>query len=147
MAYSPPPGPPYYEARQTYALPNAGPWPPYPPAPPANRLAVAALVCGIAQFMVVVTFLPAIICGHIARRQIRRTGEDGDELARAGLILGYVGAGLVVSVVVAALAVTSNVQIAGSRIIPLPSAPPVVVMPYIVPSGHVPAAPTAPRAP
>jgi hypothetical protein len=147
MAYSPPPGPPYYEAEQSYAPPYAGPWPPYAPAPPANKLAVAALVCGIAQFMIGITFLPAIICGHIARRQIRRTGDQGDDLARAGLILGYVGAGLVISVVIAALVVTSNVQSGYPRIIPIPSPPPVAVIPYIVPSGHVPAAPAAPSAP
>jgi hypothetical protein len=147
MAYSPPPGPPYYEARQTYAPPYAGPWPPYPPAPPANRLAVAALVCGIAQFMVVVTFLPAIICGHIARRQIRRTGEDGDELARAGLILGYVGAGLVLSVAIAALVVTNTAQNGGSLLHPFPATRPVVLIPYIVPSGHVPTPPAATLAP
>lgn len=31
-----------------------------------------------------------IVCGHIARRQIRTTQEQGDGLALAGLILGYV---------------------------------------------------------
>lgn len=28
--------------------------------------------------------------GHIAKRQIRRTGEQGSGLATAGLVLGYI---------------------------------------------------------
>ncbi len=70
-------------------------------APPAraqriNRLAIAAFACGIAQFSYVlykdlfVIFLAAIVLGHIALRQIRRTGERGRGLAVTGLILGYI---------------------------------------------------------
>jgi hypothetical protein len=50
-----------------------------------------------------------VILGHIARRQIRETGENGDGMALAGLILGYVGIGLsvifavIIVVVVAAV--------------------------------------------
>jgi uncharacterized protein DUF4190 len=56
-----------------------------------NALAIAALVCGAAQFVTGITFIPAIILGHVARSQIRKTGEQGDGLALAGLILGYIG--------------------------------------------------------
>jgi hypothetical protein len=41
-----------------------------------------------------------IVCGHIARSQIRSTGEQGDGLALAGLILGYVFTGAIVLVFV-----------------------------------------------
>ena len=88
VAYSPPPGQQYYP-----------PYQPYPPAPPTNGLAIAALVSGIAQFACGVTFIPAIICGHLARRQIRRTGEQGDGMALAGLILGYLGGVLFIALV------------------------------------------------
>jgi hypothetical protein len=44
-----------------------------------------------AQFVTGITFIPAIILGHMARRQIRKSGEQGDGMALAGLILGYVG--------------------------------------------------------
>lgn len=54
-----------------------------------NQLAIAALVCGIGQFAFPLAFIAAIILGHKARRQIRRTGEDGYGLATAGLVLGY----------------------------------------------------------
>jgi hypothetical protein len=36
----------------------------------------------------------AIVTGHIARSQIRRTNEEGSGMALAGLILGYVGVAL-----------------------------------------------------
>ena len=65
----------------------------YPIARPTNGLALAALICGCLQFVTGVSFIPAIICGHIARSQIRRSGgqQQGAGMALAGLILGYVG--------------------------------------------------------
>jgi hypothetical protein len=61
-----------------------------PAAPPVSGLAIGALICGLAE---VITFgiagIPAIILGHSARAHIRETGERGDGLAVAGLVLGY----------------------------------------------------------
>ncbi len=55
-----------------------------------NPLAVAALICGIAEFLTLgLTALPAVVLGHVARSQIRRTGEAGSGLAMTGLILGW----------------------------------------------------------
>ena len=42
--------------------------------------------------------LAAIITGHIALSQIKKTGEQGRGLAIAGLIIGYIG--LVVGIIV-----------------------------------------------
>jgi hypothetical protein len=93
MAYSPPPGPAYYGPQaESYQRPYWG----YRAAGPTNGLAVIAFVCGLAQFVIVLTFIPAIVCGHIARAQIRRTGEGGGGLALAGLILGYVGGAIAI---------------------------------------------------
>jgi amino acid transporter len=77
-------------------------WPGAPgyPVPRTNVLAVIALVCGVAQFAVILTGIPAIVIGHIARRQIRRTGEDGDGMALAGLILGYIGVAFLVIITI-----------------------------------------------
>lgn len=36
----------------------------------------------------------AVITGHVARSQIKRTGEAGEGLALAGLIAGYISIGL-----------------------------------------------------
>jgi Domain of unknown function (DUF4190) len=101
VAYSPPPGQQYYGPQPPYP-PYQQPYPPYPPyapAPPTNGLAIAALVCGVGGFVVGLSFIPAIICGHLARRQIRQTGEQGAGLALAGLILGYVGIALFAALV------------------------------------------------
>ncbi|MGX9788740.1 DUF4190 domain-containing protein [Mycobacterium sp. MMS18-G62] len=64
--------------------------------PRTNSLAVVALVLGF------VFPLLAIPTGHIARAQILRTGERGDGLALAGLVLGYLG---LIAVVVAVIGV------------------------------------------
>jgi uncharacterized membrane protein len=67
-----------------------------------NSLAVAALVCGAAQVITgPLTTIPAIALGHAARRQIRRTGEDGSGLATWGLALGYAGLALIAVVIIA----------------------------------------------
>ena len=76
-----------------------------------NRLAIASLVCGVGQLVAAFPAgIAAIILGHMARRQIRETGEQGDGLARTGLILGYigtVGVVLLVLLVVVGFAATS----------------------------------------
>lgn len=71
------------------------------PADRTNSLAVASLVCGVAQFLVPLpASILAIVFGHIARGQIRRTGEKGDGLALAGLALGWAEVVLAIIVVV-----------------------------------------------
>jgi hypothetical protein len=58
---------------------------------PTNTAAVVSLATGIASW-VLLPFLAAIvavIAGHMARGQIAREGGDGDGLALAGLVLGY----------------------------------------------------------
>src|SRR5262249_61659521 len=88
------------------ALPP-GPPPAPPPAGPSgpaahpgaadrtNRLAIAALVCGLIPG---IPQLAAIVLGVEALRQIRRTGERGAVLAGAGLVLATLG--LVVALLV-----------------------------------------------
>ncbi|MER8183933.1 DUF1707 and DUF4190 domain-containing protein [Kitasatospora sp. NPDC094015] len=64
--------------------------PPPPPRPATNRLAVTSLVLGL--FCLVSfgsTAVPAVITGHLARAQIRRSGEEGDGMAGAGLVIGW----------------------------------------------------------
>ena len=55
-----------------------------------NGLAIASLCCGVAQFAFgPLPTIPAIVLGHMARHQIKRTGEDGAGMALAGLVLGW----------------------------------------------------------
>ena len=62
-----------------------------PRAQRTNPSAIAALVCSILMFCLPPAGIAAIILGHRALRQIRRSGEDGYGLARAGLIVAYLG--------------------------------------------------------
>jgi peptidyl-prolyl cis-trans isomerase B (cyclophilin B) len=90
------------------AQPNQPGWPVAPPAPvyvtapPTNGMAIAALILAFVFFPV------GIVLGHLARGQIKRTGEGGKGLATAALILGYlqlaatVGVVLVAAILVAA---------------------------------------------
>jgi hypothetical protein len=79
------------------------------PATRTNSLAIAALVCGIAQFVGfwLLGTIPAIILGHVARRQIRQTGEQGAGMATAGLVLGYIGVALTIVFVIAIVALVA----------------------------------------
>ncbi|HET6531030.1 MAG TPA: DUF4190 domain-containing protein [Actinoplanes sp.] len=66
-------------------------YPPYAPVATTNTMAILALVFAF-------IFAPAaIVLGHIAKRQIRQTGEQGEGLATAGLWLGYIFTGLYVA--------------------------------------------------
>lgn len=68
----------------------------YQPVPvtPTSGLAIGSLVCGILEFFTLgLSAIPAVILGHLARGQIRRTGERGDGMAIAGLILGWLAIG------------------------------------------------------
>lgn len=75
------------------------------PVPGTNGLAMASLVCGLGQFVVgPLATIPAIALGHMARRQIQRTGQQGAALALVGLLLGWFAV-IVGVVTVAGLAV------------------------------------------
>jgi hypothetical protein len=105
----------------------------YPPQQVArtgtNSMAIAALVCGLAEFFTLgLTAVPAVVLGHAARRQLRRTGQQGDGLAQAGLILGWTGIALI------AAAVAALVIVAGHSAHPVVhTVLPVVIKPVSVP--------------
>lgn len=76
-----------------------------------NSLAIASLACGIAQFMVgPLATIPAIVCGHMARRQIRRDGEQGAGLALVGLILGWGAVILGIILLIVGVAISARMQ-------------------------------------
>jgi hypothetical protein len=82
-----------------------------PSAATINGLAIASLACGLAQFVFgPVATIPAIVLGHVARHQIKRTGEQGDGLALAGLILGWAAVILAVVLIVVGLAIAAEMH-------------------------------------
>jgi hypothetical protein len=109
-AYQPPPPPyqassPYQSPPGPYETPSASPyqppppyqhpyanqyWPVQPQNPGTNGLAIAALVLGIVWVYWIGSIL-AVIFGHVALGQIKRTGQSGQGMAVAGLVLGYIG--------------------------------------------------------
>lgn len=77
-----------------------------PPAPVTNGKAVGAMVCGVLTVVTGgLTGVPAVVLGHAARGEMRRTGERGEGLAMAGLVLGWMsiaGWAFIVTVLIAA---------------------------------------------
>ena len=74
--------PQYGQQQPGYGQPYAQQ--PYTPQAPTNTMAILSLVFAF-------VFAPAgIVMGHVAKKQIRQTGESGEGLATAGLWLGYI---------------------------------------------------------
>jgi hypothetical protein len=84
-AYGTPAAPPGYGYGQPY---------PYPAAPPTNGLAIAAMVCALAGLATGISAPVGAILGHIARKQIRERGEQGDGMALTGIIVGWILTGV-----------------------------------------------------
>ena len=83
-----------------------------PPAGGTNSMAIASMMLGVAEFFTGgLTAIPAVICGHIARRQMKQTAERGDGLATSGLVLGYMAI-IFWSVLIAAFLVGAAISIA-----------------------------------
>lgn len=99
-----PPLPPQYPVPPQYPAPATfRPMPPpprpypypygYPATPPkTNGAAIGALVCSLvggASFGL--GSIGAIVLGHTAKKQIRLRHEQGEGMATAGLVIGYLG--------------------------------------------------------
>ncbi|MET7483173.1 DUF1707 and DUF4190 domain-containing protein [Streptomyces sp. NPDC005538] len=98
-----------------------GPQPGFRPAPPTflpapvpvtNGKAVGALVCGLLTVPTLgLTGIPAVVLGHTARAEIRRTDEGGDGMALTGLVFGWLsvaGWGLLILLGLIAATVSSG---------------------------------------
>jgi hypothetical protein len=75
---------------------------------PTNSLAIASMVFGLATPLFGLTALPAVILGHKARGQIRRTGERGNAMAMTGLVIGWAAIGLFALLVTLAVLVAAS---------------------------------------
>src|SRR5215475_6453690 len=71
------------------------PVPPSPAVPQTPAVAIWSLILAVLSFMCgwLFTAIPAVICGHVARAKIRKSGGvlGGKGIATAGLALGYIG--------------------------------------------------------
>ncbi len=76
---------------------------------PSEKTNVLAIVSLVTAFFI---SLAAIITGHIALGQIKKTGEKGRGLAIAGLVLGYLGlvGGIIAFIAVMASAASMGVS-------------------------------------
>jgi hypothetical protein len=101
-ASAPPPAP----AAGSIAAPSpvAAPTISGAPVPAGERtsgMAIAALVCGLSAVIIGITFIPAIILGHLSLGEIKRNpGMQGRGLAITGLVFGYLFPLLFVAIVV-----------------------------------------------
>jgi hypothetical protein len=99
------PGAPTYPAYQA-PTPYGAPPPAYGAAPgygagyvmqpPTNGLAIAAMVCSLAGLITLISFPVGAVLGHIALKQVRERGEQGEGYAKTGIIVGWIGTGLFV---------------------------------------------------
>lgn len=74
-----------------------------PMSAPTNGMAVASLVTGLLGISVI-----AVILGHSAMSQIKRTGERGEGMATAGLLLGYLGVLISIALISSIFGARSN---------------------------------------
>lgn len=118
----PPPAPGYGTPPQAppYAAPPAYQPPTYPGAPQAapayyggyagpktNTLSILSLIASILGFIWVLPLVGSLagaIMGHISLNQIKASGEKGRGMALAGVVVGWVGLGLLIIGVIAIIA-------------------------------------------
>jgi hypothetical protein len=99
----------------------------YPPGYPqaqqrTNVLAVASLLLSVLSFCLLpfIGAVAGIVLGHIARRQIRETGEEGAGLATAGIIVGWIHVVLGLLFVLGAVALLAFGVVTGNNVSPTP---------------------------
>lgn len=92
----PPYGPPQYPAPPYPYTPYPASYG-YPPPKTTSSLAVASMVTSIVGAATLfcwglgaIVALVGAILGHVARRRIRSSGEGGDGMALAGIIVGWI---------------------------------------------------------
>jgi hypothetical protein len=97
------------EQADPYAVPGYAPagYPPpgypgygYPTAPKTNGLAIAALVLSLVGIASCITAPIGAIMGHVAQKQIRQTGEAGEGMAKAAIIVGWIFTALLVLAII-----------------------------------------------
>jgi hypothetical protein len=86
--------------------------PAYAPGRRTNVMAILSLVLSIVGLFTCITAPVGAVLGHLAKRQIAASGEEGGPLATAGIIVGWIITGLyavtIVAVVIIAIAASTT---------------------------------------
>lgn len=85
---------PYGSPGNPYGAPNPyGAGAPYQAPQPTNGMAIASLVVSIASLVVCCGAAGVVgaILGHVARKQMRQGRGQGEGMALAGIIVGWIG--------------------------------------------------------
>jgi hypothetical protein len=78
-----------------YGQPQYGQQPAYGTPYPAPMASPGTNIMAILSLVFAFVFAPAgIVLGHIAKRQLKSSGENGGGLATAGLVLSYIFTGI-----------------------------------------------------
>ena len=93
------------QGQQPYGQPYPYPYP-YPPPQRTNGMAIASMVLGILWLYWIGSIL-ALVFGYVAKKQIRERGEAGGGMATAGIVLGWIGVGILVLGLLVGIAGTS----------------------------------------
>jgi type IV pilus assembly protein PilA len=74
--------------------------------PPTSGKAIASLICGVFFFMLPAS-IAAVVLGHVSLSDIKKSAGriQGQGLATAGLVLGYLGLAFIPLAIVAAIAI------------------------------------------
>ena len=98
--YGQPSAPPYSQSTPPYGQPPVSPYGQqyaYATAqPPQNSMALVSMILSLVGLLTVITAPIGAILGHVAMNQIKQTGESGEGMAKAGIIIGWIVTGLYV---------------------------------------------------
>lgn len=106
MTYQRGPGGDPYDPRQVDPYAQGSPYPPtqyvmpvyayaYPPKPPTNTMAVLSLVFALSGFVIwFICSILGLVFGIVAKKQLKQSGEGGDGMATAGIVISAILLGL-----------------------------------------------------
>ena len=110
-------GSPHAAVAHTYNDPQPGPTGQVPfnqPAPQeagpqsqTNTLAVISAALSLSSIFTVIGFIPGIILGHMANREIKQSTDTGRGWAITGLVVGYVFLALWVALILITVLLTA----------------------------------------
>lgn len=107
--------------------------------PPTSGKAIASLICGI-FFFLLPTSIAAVVLGHLSLSEIKKSAGriQGQGLATAGLVLGYIGLAFIPLLIIAAIAIPNllRARLAANEAAAISSVKNIVVAEVAYQEGH-----------